>query len=62
VSAGSVAGTFNDDWGFQIEYDFAENGTSANDVRMSRKLGDGKKVAAGELVAGGAVKAGIVLS
>lgn len=26
------------DWSFVIEYDFAENGTSANDVMLSRKL------------------------
>lgn len=36
-----VAGSLNDDWGFQIEYDFGENGTSANDVRLTRKVGGG---------------------
>lgn len=36
-----VSGKLDDDWGFQIEYDFAENDTAAKDVRLTRKLGDG---------------------
>lgn len=36
-----VSGDLDEVWSFQIEYDFGENGTSANDVRMTRKLGDG---------------------
>lgn len=34
-------GKLNDTWSFQIEYDFAENGTSANDVFLRRSLADG---------------------
>ncbi|MCK8515136.1 OprO/OprP family phosphate-selective porin [Methylonatrum kenyense] len=36
-----VSGTLDDDWSFRIEYDFAENGTSANDVYLRRRLGTG---------------------
>ncbi len=34
-------GKLNDTWSFQIEYDFAENGTSANDVYVRRSLANG---------------------
>lgn len=34
-------GKLNDTWSFQIEYDFAENGTSANDVYLRRSLSGG---------------------
>jgi phosphate-selective porin OprO and OprP len=36
-----VQGTIDEDWSGIIEYDFAENGTSAADVFISRKLGGG---------------------
>jgi phosphate-selective porin OprO and OprP len=36
-----VSGRLNEDWSGQIEYDFAENGVSANDVKLSRRLGAG---------------------
>jgi phosphate-selective porin OprO and OprP len=36
-----VTGKIDDVWSGIIEYDFAENGTSANDVMINRKLGDG---------------------
>ncbi len=36
-----VSGSLDDNWSFQIEYDFAENGTSANDVYLRRSLGGG---------------------
>ncbi|MCH8538280.1 MAG: OprO/OprP family phosphate-selective porin [Alkalimonas sp.] len=34
-------GKLDDTWSFQIEYDFAENGTSANDVYVRRSLANG---------------------
>ncbi len=36
-----VQGKLTPTWSFIIEYDFAENSTSANDVMMSAKIGDG---------------------
>ena len=36
-----VSGRIDDNWSGQIEYDFAENGTSANDVFLRRSLGGG---------------------
>ena len=36
-----MTGKIDDNWSGIIEYDFAENGTSAKDVRLNRKLGDG---------------------
>ncbi|TRW48897.1 porin [Aliidiomarina halalkaliphila] len=36
-----MSGKLDDTWSFQIEYDFAENGTSANDVYLRRPLGEG---------------------
>jgi len=36
-----VTGKIDDVWSGIIEYDFAENGSSANDVMINRKLGDG---------------------
>jgi phosphate-selective porin OprO and OprP len=36
-----VTGRIDDVWSGIIEYDFAENGTSANDVMINRKLGVG---------------------
>lgn len=30
-----------DDWSILIEYDFAENGTTANDVKLGRRIGPG---------------------
>lgn len=36
-----VTGKIDDNWSGIIEYDFAENGTAANDVMINRKLGDG---------------------
>jgi phosphate-selective porin OprO and OprP len=36
-----VTGRIDDVWSGIIEYDFAENGTSANDVMINRKLGEG---------------------
>ncbi len=36
-----LTGKIDDNWSGIIEYDFAENGTSANDVHLNRKLGDG---------------------
>lgn len=36
-----MAGRLDDTWSFQIEYDFAENGTSANDVYVRRALANG---------------------
>ena len=36
-----VTGKIDDTWSGPIEYDFAENGTSANDVLIRRGLGDG---------------------
>lgn len=36
-----LTGKIDDNWSGIIEYDFAENGSSANDVHLNRKLGDG---------------------
>ncbi len=36
-----MSGRLDPNWSFNIEYDFAEEGTSANDVLLSRKIGDG---------------------
>ncbi len=36
-----VRGRLAPDWSFIIEYDFAENGISANDVRMNGRIGPG---------------------
>ena len=36
-----VSGKLDPSWSFIIEYDFAEEGTSANHVRLNRKLGGG---------------------
>jgi phosphate-selective porin OprO and OprP len=36
-----VTGKIDDNWSGIIEYDFAENGTSANDVMINRKFGQG---------------------
>lgn len=36
-----ASGMLDDEWGFQIEYDFAEGDTTAKDVRLTRKLGTG---------------------
>jgi phosphate-selective porin OprO and OprP len=36
-----VTGTIDDNWSGIIEYDFAENATTAQDVHLNRKLGDG---------------------
>ena len=37
-----VGGKLDPDWDFRIEYDFAEEGVSANDVRLRRNLAGGK--------------------
>lgn len=39
-----VDGTLNDDWDFQVEYDFAGGSATANDVRMRRSLGPGRLI------------------
>lgn len=36
-----MSGKLDNTWSFQIEYDFAENGTSANDVYVRRSLANG---------------------
>ncbi len=36
-----VSGSLNDTWSGQIEYDFGENGVSANDVWLQRSFGPG---------------------
>jgi phosphate-selective porin OprO and OprP len=36
-----ITGKLTPEWSFMIEYDFAENGTSANDVVLNRKLAGG---------------------
>lgn len=36
-----MSGKLDDTWSFQIEYDFSENGTSANDVYLRRSLANG---------------------
>ena len=37
-----VGGSLDPDWDFRIEYDFAEEGVSANDVRLRRDLAGGR--------------------
>lgn len=37
-----LSGKINSDWSFQIEYDFAENGTSANDVKLMYGVAGGR--------------------
>lgn len=39
-----VDGDLNDDWDFQIEYDFAGGSATANDVRLRRSLGPGRLI------------------
>lgn len=37
-----ISGKIMDDWSYQIEYDFAENGSSANDVKLMYSVGGGR--------------------
>jgi phosphate-selective porin OprO and OprP len=37
-----LGGTLDENWDFRIEYDFAEEGVGARDVRLRRNLGPGK--------------------